>query len=422
MTVSGADGVVCFAGVDWWYHNRGHNECQIMRRVARRVPVLWVNSLGMRAPAPGRTQLVARRYARKLASTIKGLRRDPGGMWIYSPLFVPRYTRRAVALNGRLVSAQVRWLTRRLGITRPSVWVTVPTAAPAALHGPCRRLVFNRCDDFSTFPEVDPGLIRPLEDQLLRGADHVLYASRTLLARERDRVRAAHYLSHGVDFDHFAVDRRGTATRHVATIRKMPRPIIGFYGALDDYTIDLELMVKVARRFRSGTLLLIGPTAMDLTPLLAQPNVRYLGPVAYDELPACAAEFDVGLMPWRRNEWIAACNPIKLKEYLALGFPIVTTPFEELAPYEHLVSVGDTHAAFLPAIEVALANDNPEQRTLRRSAVANESWDHRADQVARWLDLPVDVRLEVHPPGRMPGWPAGAASQPPSAAGRTPAA
>src|SRR5689334_10431355 len=83
-----SDGVVCFAGVDWWYHNRGHSECQIMRRLARRAPVLWVNSLGMRVPRPGRSDLLIRRYYRKLKSTLKGLRRDPSGMWVYSPLFV----------------------------------------------------------------------------------------------------------------------------------------------------------------------------------------------------------------------------------------------------------------------------------------------------------------------------------------------
>ena len=61
--MTSSDGVVCFAGVDWWYHNRGHSECQIMQRLAERVPVLWVNSIGMRLPAPGRSELVLHRYA-----------------------------------------------------------------------------------------------------------------------------------------------------------------------------------------------------------------------------------------------------------------------------------------------------------------------------------------------------------------------
>ena len=66
-----------------------------MRRLARRVPVLWVNSIGMRLPMPGKTEMMLARYARKLRSTLNGLRRDPCGLWVYSPLFLPRYTARS---------------------------------------------------------------------------------------------------------------------------------------------------------------------------------------------------------------------------------------------------------------------------------------------------------------------------------------
>ena len=45
------DGIICIGGEDWWYHNRGHFDFQIMRRLAQRWPVLFVNSLGVRLPS-----------------------------------------------------------------------------------------------------------------------------------------------------------------------------------------------------------------------------------------------------------------------------------------------------------------------------------------------------------------------------------
>jgi hypothetical protein len=385
-----ADGVVCFAAVDWWYHNRGHSECQIMSRLAKRAPVLWVNSIGMRAPAPGKTELVLHRYVRKLKSTLKGLRRDEGtGMWVYSPIFIPKYSRGMVELNGRLVGAQVRALLRKLKIRRPAVWATVPTCAPMVERGRWAASVWNRSDEFSAFPEADASLIAPLEQRLLRACDHAVYVNRLLFERERGSVKSAEFIGHGVDFEHFAGARPGVNPPDECPeeLRSLPRPIVGFYGALDDYTVDLELLIKAARHIKPATLLIIGPKAMDISRLEAEPNVKYLGPVPYAALPKYAAQFDVALMPWLQNDWIKGCNPIKLKEYLSLGFPVVSINFHELEQYAHLVYGADSHDEFLQGINRALEERDPALVEQRRAAVRNDSWDALADRAAKLLGL-----------------------------------
>jgi hypothetical protein len=96
------DGVIWFGNVDWWYHNSGHASIRMATRIARRVPTVWINSIGMRLPVPGRTEIAWRRYQWKLKSLFKGLQRDPDtGMWIYSPLFVPLYSPQMIEFNGR---------------------------------------------------------------------------------------------------------------------------------------------------------------------------------------------------------------------------------------------------------------------------------------------------------------------------------
>ena len=383
---SRCDGVVCFAAVDWWYHNRGHSECQIMRRLSGRAPVLWINSLGMRTPTPGKSDIVLRRYARKLASTIKGLRRDPSGMWVYSPLFVPRYSRRFAAINGFLVAQQVALLTRCLGMKAPSVFVTNPTAAPAVGRGHWVRTIFNRSDDFTKFPEANAAFVREMETMMFRLADATLYVNRGLFARECANVPDARYIGHGVDFSHFDRKRR-VLEACPAEIRDLPRPIVGFYGGLRDYTVDLDLMIKTARSLPTGTLLVIGPTAMEISPLLAEPNVAYLGPIQYERIPDYASQFDVGIMPWHENEWIRACNPIKFKEYLALGFPIVTTDFDQLGELRSLVYVSRSHDEFVGNVARALAERDESLVQRRKASVADDSWDQVAETVAALLQV-----------------------------------
>ncbi len=367
-----------------------------MRRLARRTTVIWINSIGMRAPRPGTTRRPIHRYWRKLKSTLRGLRRDPSGMWVFSPLFIPRYTPRAVRLNGALLRAQVWLICKLLGIRRASAWVTVPTAAHAVLRHPFARRVFNRCDDFSRFPNADHELIARLERELIDGCDTTFFVSPDLHERERRRSPNPVLLGHGVDYHHFARDRGNPLLRvepdPLAGIRTA---IIGFYGGIEDYTVDVGLLILVARTFRDCTLVIAGPRSVGTQTLEAEPNVRILGPIPYERLPAIATRFDVGIMPWRQNAWIRSCNPIKMKEYLALGFPIVSTPFPALESYREHIRVGATPDDFLRQIEAALHENDPVRRAARRAAVREESWDARATRAGTALGLPVQANADT---------------------------
>ena len=155
----------------------------------------------------------------------------------------------------------------------------------------------------------------------------------------------------------------------------------------------IDHIVAVAPAHPEATVVLCGPQAMDLSPLEAVPNIVYLGAIPYDELPAYASRFDVGLMPYLRNEFVEACNPIKLKEYLALGFPVASIDFPELAPYADVVHTATDEPTFLAAVDAALAEvgDTAEAQR-RRAMVAEDDWDVIADECERLL------RLSATPP------------------------
>jgi Glycosyl transferases group 1 len=385
------DGVFWFGNVDWWYHNRGHSSVRMATRIARRVPTVWVNSIGMRMPVPGQTEIAWRRYARKLKSLTKGLKRDEAtGLWIYSPVFIPSYSPRMLALNGRLLAAQVRWLRLYLGIRRPSAGVSLPTWVSTVERLEWRSLVFERCDDFSTLPEASGSRVAELERRLLDLCDYVAYASRDLFERERDGVAGAQFLGHGVDIDQLSRARPDDGPRPEApeVMRGLPRPIVGFYGGMDDYRMDKELMIKIARRIAPGTLVLIGPEQMDLSAVKAEPNVLHVGQMLPERLASHAAHFDVGVIPFLRNEFNRLCNPIKLKEYLALSFPIVATSLPAYEPYAGLISTAETHDEFLACLDRAMADHDPTLARHRRAAVLGDDWEQVSSRMARMLACP----------------------------------
>lgn len=382
---------VCFSAQDWWYHNQAHSDFQLMRSVARDRRVLVVNSIGMRMPMPGRSTHVLRKVVRKLRSVAKFLRRplpDLPEFFVLSPLPLPFYGSPLLRrVNAGLVRAQVRLACALLRIRRPVIVVTIPTAWDVVR--PMRRsaLVFNRSDRHSEFPESDRSTIEALERDLLRHADHVLYVSHALLEQERTLTgERAHFLDHGVDLDHF---RRRTEAEVPADLAAVPRPRVGFFGALDDFVVDFDLLEYLADELPEASLVLIGDAGHDMTELTARPTVHWLGFRPYERIPAYGSGFDVAIMPWADSEWIRYCNPIKLKEYLALELAVVTTPFAEAARFGDHLTIASGKEEFVAAVRKLLSSGAAEPNPEARAAVAGSSWHSRAGELVALIERSV---------------------------------
>jgi GT2 family glycosyltransferase/glycosyltransferase involved in cell wall biosynthesis len=381
----GVPGYVCFSAQDWWYHNRAHSDFQLMRRVAEERTVLFVNSIGMRMPLPGRSPGALRRIVRKAASMARRMQAplaDVPGFHVLTPVLFPLYGNRwARRLNAWGIRVQVTRAEKRLGIRRPLVVATIPTAWDVVRRLPHRTLVFNRSDKHSAFAEVDQTYIASLEHSLLEEADEVIYASRSLLDAEAASTGdRAHFLDHGVDLDLF---RRRPASEEPEDLRAIPHPRIGFFGGFDDYIIDFDLLGRVARELPHAHLVLIGDATCPMTDLEGLPNVHWLGYRPYEDIPRYGSGFDVALMPWLDNDWIRNCNPIKLKEYLALGLPVVSTEFPEAHHYLPWIGLAADADDFVARVRAALdeGDDDDERRAARRALVAGASWDLRSRQL-----------------------------------------
>ena len=401
-SAAGHEPWICFSGQDWWCHNRAHSDFQLMMRVAKQRPVLLVNSMGMRVPRPGKTTHPARRIVRKAASVGHLLRRpvpDLPMFHVFTPLSVPiSGSPRWRSANARFVRAQVEVARRWIGIDDPVVMCTLPTSWDVVQDMDRRALVYNRSDKHSAFGEADQEAIRALELDLLRAADVVEYTSHELMAEEAFLTgERAHFLDHGVDLELF---RHRPADEEPADLAAIPHPRVGYFGGLNGYQIDFALFERVARALPDAHLVVIGRADAALGSWAELPNVHMLGHRSHEEIPQYGSGFDVAIMPWLDNEWIRYANPIKLKEYLALGLPVVTTPFAEAERYRDLVTITPAGDDFVEAIKRALAGQGLATPEARRSAVADASWDRRAATLVEHVRIPqpaasVNYDLEV---------------------------
>lgn len=366
------DGIICIGGEDWWYHNRGHFDFQIMRRLAHDWPVLFVNSLGVRMPSLSDNKLFMQRISRKLKSLAQGLHNVEHKFWVFSPVTVPG--EKGQKLSKWALAPQIKLAALRAGIRRPLLWVHCPAGAALLDDMGQVATILQRTDRFEAFPEADGDLVARQIAVLKRAADLVVYAAPHLMVEEIDEVRRSVLVTHGVDLSRFAQAAAKTGSGP-ADVALLPKPRIGFIGGIDDHTFDVELFLAVARALPDCQFVLVGGCSLpegwcDLE------NVTLLGRKPYEAVAHYMAAMDVLIMPWNSSEWIKACNPIKLKEYLAVGKPIVTRDFAALAPWRDMVHVADDAAQFVAAIRQALEEEIDPSRA--QELLACETWDAKA--------------------------------------------
>ena len=75
-------------------------------------------------------------------------------------------------------------------------------------------------------------------------------------------------------------------------------------------------------------------------------------------------------------------NPIKLREYLAMGKPIVAVSIPEIDKFKEYVATARTKEEFLAALDGAVANGlTPEQARRQTELASTMTWDANLKRV-----------------------------------------
>ena len=380
--------IICFGGEDWWYHHP-HSKAHLMRKFARAGnKIIFVNSISMGLPGLAHKDLLPR-IKRKLRSYSKLARETEDGITVVSPASLPFFgTAAARNVNRRLLSAQIGQLARSRGLTKPVLWIAIPTAAEMIGTLDEAVVVYQVSDkyDANTMDHAtDPALIRRLHEHAIDAADLVFYSGRKLFNEATRGCERSHLLEQGVDYDHWR--RVGEGTVAVAPeVANIPRPRIGYFGAIEPWLVDQELIKRAARERPEWQWIFIGNKSRGLE-IEGLPNTHFLPPVPYAELPSYAAGFDVCVLPWETEQSFTSYgSAIKVREYLATGKPVVIAPLPEYEPMRDVLRIARTREEFLRLVEEALSERDSELKRKRQAAVASGTWDARAEHVSELIE------------------------------------
>ncbi len=379
--------VVIFSTADWdhpFWTNKQHVAAQLAALGTR---VLYVESLGLRSPTLGARDLG--RIARRARRAAKPLRQARENLWVFSPIALPWHSRAAVrCVNEWLLGATLGRALRRLGFRTPIAWTYNPLALPIIERLAHSMIVYHAVDDLSAAPHMPAAAIQSAELAIAGAADLIFTTSPRLQSRfVKLKGEGVHYLPNVADYAHFAQAREaGLEPDDVAAI---PRPRLGFVGALSAYKVDFELLLTVAKRRPEWHWVLIGQIGEGqpgsrVGELERLPNVHLLGPKPYAELPAYLRAFDVATIPAAANDYTASMFPMKFFEYLSAGKPVVASNTPALEAYQDACRLVDSAAGFESGIDDILLGEGPSKEAC--DALARRfTWQWRMQEMLEHL-------------------------------------
>lgn len=363
--------ILCLASP--WDHEPTSKH-HVMTRLSRHNRVIWINYRGTRRPTLSGRDL--KDIMRTLVQIGRGPRHAMKDLVHATPLIPPGASSAPLRwLHDRLLLHQLRGCLRRY--RTPGSPLQIWSFAPdfGFLKGKFREELFlYYCvDDFAQFDDVDRRRIESLEEEMIEAADLIITTSAGLHDVRKPLHPRVHLVRHGVDWNHFSQAWRRNWDRP-ADLPANNRPTFGFFGLLHSW-IDVPLIEAVARTRPRYNFVLIGRAKGEAARSLRLENISLLGRREYELLPRYCAHFTAGLMPFRLNRLTTSINPIKLREYLAAGLKVISTPIPEASLFRGPVRFAETVEQFAAACDLIVREGRSPEPSQIAEIVRDESWE-----------------------------------------------
>lgn len=351
----------------------------MVRQLAENHRVLWIEVTGMRNPRFSVYDF--RRAAGKIVRIVKGAQRVesmclpiPKNLKIASPITIPLPSMALMrSFNDRKITQVLINETRRLEFSKFGLITTLPMAAKTFATAKVSGLIdaawkmYYCPDEWALWPGMEASLVRRWESELLANVDCIVVSSEQLKKTKSISGKPVYLVPHGVDVSHFSRAHSSTQSKRIK-----------FFGMFDE-RIDEKLLVALATQFSDYIVEVIGPVQAPLSGDLPA-NIVFSGLVSYDLLPERLRDAALLILPYLRNELTDNINPLKGRECLATGKPVLATALPELVKMGG-VFTAQSKAEFIDCAKRILSGSLSYDGSAAIESMRRHSWQSRAAEL-----------------------------------------
>lgn len=224
-----------------------------------------------------------------------------------------------------------------------------------------------------------------LEPRLMAKADLVMANSTYLAQLASKHNPKSYFVGQGCDLSTFNPLHINNIPDDIA---KIPKPIIGYIGALKTLRLDLKVISYLAEQRPDWNIVLVGPEDENFrnSSLHQLRNVHFLGSKAEQQLPEYLKAFDVAINPQILNEVTIGNYPRKIDEYFAMGKPVVATYTEAMRYFLPYVSLATNQQEWVQAVEMELSQDSNDKAIEREVFAGSHTWTNNVQEIYKYID------------------------------------
>ena len=368
--------ILIFSTADW-EHPFWTNKQHVAKTLANLGhKVVYIESLGLRKIRVGVND--RNRIFRRVKGIFNSPRKVMKNLWVISPIVIPGIDNKLInVINMILMQITLFYSYRKLKFTCNILWTYNPATILYIKPSNFKCSLYHCVDDIGHQPDMPRKQISLLESKLANNVDILVTTNNKLKDKLKDFSKKIYVLPNVVDYEHFSQPTKSAIKGAKHLINDIPKPRIGFVGAISKYKLDFELIEKCANQYTEFSFIFIGAIGegegqTDISELSKIKNIYFLGPKSYYDLPGLMSHFDIGIIPSRISPYTDAMFPMKFFEYLAAGLPVIATSIDSLSAFNQEAFLCDpTVDDFSQAINLTLKGNTPDLEIRLRLAKSN---------------------------------------------------